>query len=55
MRQPISEARRGVFRGGKHGEDGGPVAVAVIAPSSADEALTFLAQDREAHSPAHRG
>jgi hypothetical protein len=39
-----------MFRAGKHGQDGLAVA-AVITPSSADDALTILAQHREAASP----
>jgi hypothetical protein len=50
--QPIEEGWRGVFRGGKHGQDGGAVAVTVIKPSSAEDALTILAQHREATSSA---
>jgi hypothetical protein len=50
--QPIGEAWRGVFRGGQHGQHGGPDAIPVIAPSSAEEALTFLVQDRKAPSSA---
>jgi hypothetical protein len=49
--QPINEAWRGVFRAGKHGQDGLAVAAAVITPSSAEDALTILAQHREAASP----
>jgi len=41
-----------VFRAGKHGQDGFAVAVTVITPSSAEDALTILAQHREAASPA---
>jgi hypothetical protein len=50
--QPINETRRGVFRGGKHGQHGGPEAIPVITPSSAEDALTILAQHQEAASPA---
>jgi hypothetical protein len=49
--QPINEAWRRVFRGGKHGQHGGPLAIIVITPSSAEDALTILPQHREAASP----
>jgi hypothetical protein len=52
MSQLINEGRRGVFRGGEHGQHGGPVAITVIAPSSAEDALTILQQHREATNPA---
>ena len=48
----MNEAWRGVFRGGKHGQHGGPVAITVITPSSAEDALTILRQHREATRPA---
>jgi hypothetical protein len=41
MRQLLDEGRRGVFRGGEHGQHSGPVATTVIAPSSAEDALTI--------------
>src|SRR3982074_238107 len=34
MSQLINEGRRGVFRGGEHGQHGGPVAITAISPSS---------------------
>jgi hypothetical protein len=46
--QPINEAWRGRFRGGKHGQNGLAVAVTFITPSSAEDALAILAQHREA-------
>src|SRR6267154_27253 len=46
--QPINKARRGVVRGGKHGQHGRPAAVTVIAPTSAEDALTVLPQHYEA-------
>jgi hypothetical protein len=49
--QPTNEARLGVFIGEKHGQDSGPVAVTIITPSSAEDALTILAQHHEAASP----
>jgi hypothetical protein len=49
MSQPIIEVWRGVFRGGEHGQHGGPVAITVITPSSA---FTILRQHREAISSA---
>jgi hypothetical protein len=52
MRQLINEGRRGVFRGGEHGKHGGPFAITVIAPSSAEDALAILQQYREATNPA---
>jgi hypothetical protein len=52
MSQLINEGRRRVFRGGEHGQHGGPVAITVIAPSSAEDALTILQQHREATNPA---
>jgi hypothetical protein len=52
MSQPIIEVWRGVFRGGEHGQHGGPVAITVITPSSAEHALTILRQHREAISSA---
>src|SRR5258706_8906753 len=33
--QPINKAWRGAVRGGKHGQHGSPIAVTVIAPTSA--------------------
>jgi hypothetical protein len=50
--QTINEARRGVFRGGKHRQHGLAVAVTVITPPSAENALTVLAQHCEAVGPA---
>jgi hypothetical protein len=52
MSQLIKEAWRGVFRGGKHGQNGLAVATTVIKPSSAKDALTIPAQHREATRPA---
>jgi len=52
MSQLINEGWRGVFRGGEHGQHGSPVAITVIAPSSAKDALTILQQHREAINPA---
>jgi hypothetical protein len=52
MSQLINEGRRGVFRGREHGQHGGRVAITVIAPSSAEDALTILQQHREATNPA---
>jgi len=40
-----------VFRCGEHGQHGGPVAIAVTAPSSTEDALTILQQHREATNP----
>jgi hypothetical protein len=48
VNQPIDEAWRGVFRAGEHGQDGLAVAIAVTKLSSAEDALTILAQHREA-------
>jgi hypothetical protein len=48
MSQLINEGRWGLFRGGEHGQHGGPVANTVIAPPSAEDALTILQQHREA-------
>jgi hypothetical protein len=39
-----------VFRGGEHGQHGGPVAITVITPSSAEDALSILPQDLEVTS-----
>jgi hypothetical protein len=50
--QLINEAWWGLFRGGEHGQHGLAVAVIAIQPSSAEEALTILAQDCEASGPA---
>jgi hypothetical protein len=52
MSQLINEGRRGVFRGGEHGQDGGPITITIIAPSSAKDALTVLQQHREATNAA---
>jgi hypothetical protein len=52
MSQLLNEGRRGVFRGGEHGQHGGPLAITVIAPSLAEDALTILGQHREATDPA---
>ena len=42
----------GLCRGGKYGRNGGPVAITVIMPSSAEDALIILTQHREAAGPA---
>jgi hypothetical protein len=47
----IKAARSGLFRGGNHGNQGGPIAVIRLAPSSAEDALAILPQDREAAIP----
>jgi hypothetical protein len=47
MSQPTKEVRRGMFRGGKNRQDGGPFAVTVITPSSAENALVILPQHGE--------
>ena len=52
MSQPINKTWRWVFRGGKHGQHGGPVAITVITPSSAEDALTILPQHGEGNGPA---
>jgi hypothetical protein len=52
MSQLINEGRRRSFRSREHGQDGGPVAITTIAPSSAEDALTILQQNREATNPA---
>jgi hypothetical protein len=41
-----------MFRGGKHGQNGGTLAVAVNTPSAAEHALTILTQHTEVTSPA---
>jgi hypothetical protein len=51
MSQLVNEGRRGVFRGGEHGQHNGPVALTVIAPSAAEDAFTILPQHREATNP----
>jgi hypothetical protein len=55
MSQLNNEGRRGVFRGGEYGQHGGPVAITVIAPSPAQDALAILQQHREATDPARSG
>ena len=52
MSQPINEAWRGIFRRGNHGQHSGSGAITVIAPSSAEDALTILTQHTEVTSPA---
>ena len=47
MSQAINEAWRRVFEGGEYGQHGGAVAITVITPSSAEDALTILRQHRE--------
>jgi len=44
MSQLSNEGRCRVLRGGEHGQHGGAVAITVIAPSSAKDALTILKQ-----------
>jgi len=48
MSEPINEAWCGMFRGGKYGQHGSSIAIVVITPSSAQDALTVLRQHREA-------
>jgi hypothetical protein len=49
--QPIDHAGCGVLGRGKHGQYSGPVAVTVVTPSSAKDALTVLPQYRETTNP----
>ena len=44
-------ARRGVLRGGNHGQHGGPVAVTGITPSSTEEDCTVLPQHLQLATP----
>ena len=45
--EAIKAARGGMLRGGNHDKHGGPGAVIRLAPSSAEDALAILPQDRE--------
>jgi hypothetical protein len=42
MNQPTSEPRGDVLRRGKHGQHGGPVAIIVLTPSSAEDAFAVI-------------
>ena len=52
VRQPINEAGRGMLRGREDGQHGGPLTVAAIPPSSAQDALAVLLQYLEITIPA---
>jgi hypothetical protein len=41
MSQPINEAWRGMFKGGKHGQHGAPGAITVITPASAKNSFAI--------------
>jgi hypothetical protein len=55
VNKAVDGARSGVLHGRKHGQNGSPMAVAEIAPASAEDALAILRQDREATNSACSG